>query len=102
MLESINVLWRSASPLKRLLLAGVPAAVLALTAVGVSFAVFSGGSDSTQKEVLAATQPAATATTAPPTPNVGSSTPRRPRPGLIPSTQLVGTGGAGAGTGVRS
>lgn len=67
MLESINTLWRNASSLKRLALAGVPAVVVALAAVGVTFAVFSGGSDSTQKEVLAATQPAATATVVPPT-----------------------------------
>ena len=89
MLESINVLWRSASPLKRLLLAGVPAAVLALTAVGVTFAVFSGGSDSTQKEVLAATQPAATATQAPaPTPKP-TETP--PSAGLQATTPPAGT-----------
>lgn len=67
MRDAIDELWRSASPLKRLALAGVPAVVVALAAVGVTFAVFSGGSSSSPKAVLAATQPAATATVAPPT-----------------------------------
>ncbi len=67
MLDAIDELWKSASPLKRLALAGVPAVAVALAAVGVTFAVFSGGGSSPQKAVLAATQPAATATVAPPT-----------------------------------
>jgi LPXTG-site transpeptidase (sortase) family protein len=76
MLESINVLWRNASPLKRLLLAGVPAVVVALAAVGVTFAVFSGGDGgSNQKDVLAATQAPVTATKAPATATKVAATP---------------------------
>ena len=72
--ESMLTLWRNASPVKRLLLAGVPAVVIALSAAGVMYAAFSGGGDSNQKDVQAptqapATQSAATATQAPaPTP----------------------------------
>ena len=64
MSEFINTLWRNASPLKRLLIAGVPAAVVALAAAGVTFAVYSGGSDSKKAEVLAATQSPSTPTSA--------------------------------------
>jgi LPXTG-site transpeptidase (sortase) family protein len=62
--EFINTLWRNASPLKRLLLAGVPAAVVALAAAGVTFAMYSGGSESKKAEVLAATPSPSTPTVA--------------------------------------
>ena len=66
--ESINTLWRNASPLKRVLLAGVPAALIALGAVGVIYAGFSGGgSAGAKQEVLAATQSPSTPTKVPAT-----------------------------------
>ena len=90
--EFINSLWRNASPLKRLLIAGVPAAVVALAAAGVTFAVYSGGGDSKKTEVLAATQspstPTVAATKAPATkaPTTPTSTPVPVSAGLQATT----------------
>lgn len=67
MRATIEALWRDASPLKRILLAGVPAVVIALGAAGGIYAAFSGGSGAAQEQVLAATQSPATPTRAPAT-----------------------------------
>jgi LPXTG-site transpeptidase (sortase) family protein len=88
--ESINALWRNASPLKRLLLAGVPALVIPLGAIGVIYAGFSGGDSTSKQDVVSATQPAATATSAPAT-----ATPA-PKPTETPvSAGLQATAGGG-------
>ena len=60
MRESINTLWRDASPLKRVLRAGVPAVIVALSAAGAIHAGFSSGDGSGEKDVQAPTQAAAT------------------------------------------
>jgi LPXTG-site transpeptidase (sortase) family protein len=76
--ESINALWRNASPLKRALLAGIPAVVLAIVAVTAIYAVSTGGGSSS-KQVLAATVQA-TATHAPATPTVAPKPTETPAP----------------------
>ncbi len=69
MFESISTFWRDASSMKRLTLASVAAVVVALGAVGVTFAVYSGGGDSSAppKQALVATQPAVTPSAVPAT-----------------------------------
>ena len=96
MFASINALWRDASPLKRMLLAGVPAVVLSLSLGGVIYAGVSGGGGTTPTQlVLAATQPPRTPTAAstntplPPTP-APTDTPaptRTPAPARAPASQ---------------
>ena len=67
--ESLNAPGANASPPQGILLAGVPAVVIALGVAGVIYAGFSGGGSAKAKqEVLAATQSPST-----PTPS------RRPR-----------------------
>ena len=103
--ESINALWRNASPLKRLLLAGVPAVVVALGAGGVIYAAFSGGGTSkASQQVLAATQSPATPTTAAATATKAPSpTPKPTEPPVSAGLQDSGGGAdsssANAGTG---
>ncbi len=98
--ESLNALWRNASPLKRLLLAGVPAVILALGAVGVGYAVFSGGGSSKPKAEAVVPSPApATATAAPkptqPPPTVAPTASPTPASAGLQATN----GGGGAPTG---
>jgi LPXTG-site transpeptidase (sortase) family protein len=95
--ESISALWRNASPLKRLLLAGVPAVVVALGAGGVIYAAFSGGGTSkANQQVLAATQSPATPTTA------AATATKAPAPTSTPTAPPVNAGlqnsGGGAGS----
>ena len=96
MFASINALWQDASPIKRMLLAGVPAVVLSLSLGGVIYAGVSGGGGTTPTQlVLAATQPPRTPTAAstntplPPTP-APTDTPaptRTPAPARAPASQ---------------
>jgi hypothetical protein len=88
--ESIIALWRNASPLKRLALAGVPAVLIVLAAVGTIVATSSGGE--AQKQAVAPTQAPATATKAPAT-----STPAPPAT-ATPEPPAATDGGSDAGT----
>lgn len=85
--ESIIALWRNASPLKRLALAGVPAVLIALAAAGTLFATTSGGE--AQKQVLAATQ-------APATPTAPATATPAPTPTPEPTAAADGGGDGGA------
>ncbi len=88
--ESIIALWRNASPLKRLALAGVPAVLIVLAAVGTIVATSSGGE--AQKQAAAPTQAPATATKAPAT-----ATPV-PVPTATPEPPAATDGGSDGGT----
>jgi LPXTG-site transpeptidase (sortase) family protein len=95
MRESMMTLWRNASPLKRVLLAGVPAIVLALSAAGVIYAGLSEGGDSNQQDVQApATTSVVVATQAP------ATTPQPTEPpvsaGLQATTPSAGSSSGGS------
>jgi LPXTG-site transpeptidase (sortase) family protein len=98
--ESVLTLWRAASPLKRVLLAGVPAVVIALGAAGGIYAGFSGGGDSSQKDVQAPTQAPATPSPVPTQAPVPTPQPTEPpvSAGLQATTPPAG-GQAASGTG---
>ena len=89
--ESIIALWRNASPVKRLALAGVPAVLIVLAAVGTIVATSGGGE--AQKQAVAPTQAPATATKAPAT-----ATPAPLADGRLPSQPAATDGGSDAGT----
>lgn len=93
MRATIEALWRDASPLKRVLLAGVPAVVIALGAAGGIYAAFSGGSGAAQEQVVAATPSPATPTRAPATATL------TPQPTATPevSGSSSGTGSSDGG-----
>ena len=56
MSDTIKALWREASTVKRALLVGVPVLVIALLAVGIGFAMSSGGGEASNQEVVAPTE----------------------------------------------
>ena len=71
MSDTIKALWREASTVKRALLVGVPIVVIALLAVGIGFAMSSGGGEASNQQVVAPTEapsdtPAPTSTPIPP------------------------------------
>jgi LPXTG-site transpeptidase (sortase) family protein len=100
--ESWTELWRNASPLKRALIAGVPAIVAVFAVVGGVFAFSGGGSaDSGDQLVRAATDVPATATPVPPT---ATAIPPTPAPTETPASAGVQassdtTGGASTDSG---
>jgi LPXTG-site transpeptidase (sortase) family protein len=97
MRASLETLWREASPLKRALLAGVPALVIALSALGITFAVIETGGGSTDKaQALAPTVPADTATPVP-TLELPSPTAAPTEPPASAGLQSGGGGGGGGG-----
>jgi LPXTG-site transpeptidase (sortase) family protein len=100
--ESLNALWRNASPLKRVLLVGVPAVVIALGVAGVIYAGFSGGgSAGAKQEVLAATQSPSTPTPVPATATL-TPAPKPTEPPVSAGLQAdpsIDTSSAGAGGG---
>ncbi len=70
MSDTIKALWREASTVKRALLVGVPIVVIALLAVGIGFAMSSGGGEASNQQVVAPTEvpsdtPAPTSTSTP-------------------------------------
>jgi LPXTG-site transpeptidase (sortase) family protein len=82
MLDWIDNLWRGASPLKKLLIAGVPAVIVAAASIGVIYAFAGGGSSTSAKQqVLSATEPPATSTPVPPT---ATPVPPTPEPTATP------------------
>ena len=91
---SISALWRDATPLKRMLLTGVPSVVVSLGIVGVIYAGVSGGGGPTPtQQVLAATQPprtptiASTSTPLPPKPTETLAPTHTPAPARAPAAQ---------------
>lgn len=98
--ESLTALWRNASPLKRVLLAGVPAVVIALGAAGVIYAGFSGGGSAKAKqEVLAATQSPSTPTKVPATATFAPQPKATPETVPEVSSNSSYTGGSDGGGG---
>lgn len=102
--ESMNALWRNASPLKRALLAGVPAVIVALGAVGGIYAVAGGGGDS-RPQTQAAAPTAEASSTAPavtPTRDVAAilryiAALATPTPGVNAGLQASSGGGSSTG-----
>jgi hypothetical protein len=76
--------WLKATPIQRILVAGVPAVVIALGAAGALYAGFSGGGDEKQAVAPTATRAPAIATRVPDTPT--------PAPSATPTEEPVSAG----------
>jgi LPXTG-site transpeptidase (sortase) family protein len=111
----LEAFWGRATPLQRALVAGVPAVVIALGAVGVMYASFSGGDEDKQVIAPTATKAPPTATKAPPTSTAvpPTATPEPVSAGLQDdgttydstsdySSGDTGGGGGGGGAAIRS
>ncbi len=97
MKESMQVLWREASALKRALLVGGPIAIVAIAVAGVAFAMSGGGGEASSEQEVVAESPSATVAVATATiPPVPTETPASAGLQASDAPPPAGSGGGGA------
>lgn len=110
-MESIQALWRDASPLKRALLVAAPVGIATLAAVGITLAAVSGGDAGTDAQAVAESPTSEATSTVAGTPTLSVDEVLRYFAAVLPTATPVppppssgggGGGGGGGGAPVRA